>query len=392
MKRIGLYLGFAPEGGGAFQYAQSVLAAVARLPADQYEAVVAYAHPEWARKLGEYDTILSPIPVREALAERVIRFVLREGLPLRLWHSIAPRVHLLTRRLLDEKCDLWVFPAQDVLTYALPAPTVGVIHDLMHRHEARFPEVGSRSIVRRRDRHYRNLCTHARAVLVDSQVGRRHVVAAYAIDGKRIHVLPYVPPEYIYQRQTPEDFDSRYELPDRFIFYPAQFWEHKNHIRLLHALATVRPTLPDLHLVLVGSEQNALVGVMRTIEQLQLTDRVHVLGYVPDHDMPAFYHHALALVMPTFFGPTNIPPLEALAMGCPMAVSNIYAMPEQVGDAALLFDPNSVEEISSAISRLATDSALRERLSIAARSRAQRWGQAQFDERFQQIVEAAIAA
>jgi len=392
MKRIGLYLGFAPEGGGAFQYAQSILAAFARLPADQYDTVVAYAHPEWARNLSTYDFLRAPVSVREGLAERLVRFTLREGLPLALWHSIAPWIHPLTRRLLDEECDLWIFPAQDVLTYALPAPTVGVIHDLMHRHETRFPEVGSRSIVRRRDRHYRNLCTHARAILVDSQVGQGHVEAAYAIDSSRIHVLPYVAPEYMHQQQTPEDFDVRYELPNQFIFYPAQFWEHKNHVRLLHALAAVRPMLPDLHLVLVGSEKNALASVRRTIEQLQLADRVHVLGYVPDRDMPVFYRRALALVMPTFFGPTNIPPLEAMSVGCPMAISNIYAMPDQVGEAALLFDPNSVEEISETIRRLATDAALRERLSAAARCRAQRWGQPQFDERFQQIIETAVVA
>ena len=74
--------------------------------------------------------------------------------------------------------------------------------------------------------------------------------------------------------------------------------------------------------------------------------------------MPEFYRRARAMVMPTFFGPTNIPPLEAFALGCPVAVSNIYGIPEQVGDAALLFDPNSVEEIADCIERLWQDDAL----------------------------------
>ena len=391
MRRIGLYLGFPPEGGGAFQYAQSVLAAVADLSGDQYEIVVAHSHSAWAAILESYNSKIQALAMREGSLEPIIRSVLRQGFPLALWRWLAPGIHPLTRRLLSQECDLWIFPTQDVLTYALPAKTIGAIHDLMHRHERRFPEVSSWGLFKRRERHYRNLCAWASAVLVDSRVGKLQVTEAYAIEPGHVHVLPYVAPDYIHVEHASADFDNRYVLPSKFIFYPAQFWEHKNHVRLLQALAMARESAPDLHLVLAGSKKNAYGKVVQTISELKLHDRVHLMGYVPDQDMPFFYRRARALIMPTFFGPTNIPPLEAMVTGCPMAVSDIYAMPEQVGDAALLFDPTSVSDIADAIIQLATDDALSARLSAAGKQRANRWGQAQFNARFRKIIQSTLA-
>ena len=83
--------------------------------------------------------------------------------------------------------------------------------------------------------------------------------------------------------------------------------------------------------------------------------------------------------MPTFFGPTNIPPLEAFFLGCPVAVSRIYGMPEQVGDAALLFDPTSVEEMAACMSLLWTDDNVCRRLAVKGRKRASEWGPTEFN-------------
>ena len=107
--------------------------------------------------------------------------------------------------------------------------------------------------------------------------------------------------------------------------------------------------------------------------------------------MPELYRRARALVMPTFCGPTNIPPLEAFVVGCPVAISGIYGMPDQVGDAGLLFDPESVEEIVDCIRRLWTDDRLCAELSERGKTRADSWGPRQFNERLREIVEASIS-
>jgi len=182
----------------------------------------------------------------------------------------------------------------------------------------------------------------------------------------------------------------KYRLPAKFIFYPANFWEHKNHLNMVEAMAVLKKELPDLALVLAGSRQNAYDAVMRRIDQLDLTNDVRILGYVPDEDMAGLYRKARALVMPTFFGPTNIPPLEAFAAGCPVSVSGIYGMPEQTGDAALLFDPSSVQGIAECIRRLWTDDRLCADLVLKGKERAASWGQQHFNARLHTIIEAVL--
>lgn len=142
--------------------------------------------------------------------------------------------------------------------------------------------------------------------------------------------------------------------------------------------------------MLSGGRQNAYEAVVRQVQGLGLGDDVIFLGYVPDEDMPELYRRARALVMPTYYGPTNIPPLEAFAVGCPVAISGIYAMPEQAGGAALHFHPDSSEEIACCIRRLWTDDALCAELSEKGRQRAAQWGQEQFNARLRAIVEAVL--
>jgi glycosyltransferase involved in cell wall biosynthesis len=185
------------------------------------------------------------------------------------------------------------------------------------------------------------------------------------------------------------DFDDHYRLPGKYIFYPAQFWWHKNHGKLLEAIARLKGELPDLKLVLSGGRQNAYDAVVKQVQDLDLGDDVVFAGYVPDADMPEFYRRARAMVMPTYYGPTNVPPLEAFAVGCPVAISGTYGMPEQAGGAALHFDPDSAEEIAGCIRRLWTDDRLCAELAEKGKRRGAIWGQAQFNERFRQIVEAA---
>ena len=90
--------------------------------------------------------------------------------------------------------------------------------------------------------------------------------------------------------------------------------------------------------------------------------------------------------MPTFFGPTNIPPLEAFEVGCPVATSRIYGVPEQLGNAALLFDPHSIEEIHDCLVRLWVDNSLCADLAERGREHARRWGPQQFAARFREII------
>jgi glycosyltransferase involved in cell wall biosynthesis len=386
MKKIGLFFETEPHFGGTFQYNQAMLEAVAALPRDRFSVVVGYTSEFWGEYLKKYD--LQAVFVPRGFWGRALGLTWTLlGLPLGVWRSLCPLFHPMVRALLREQCDLWIFPAHNLRSYQFPVPALVSIHDLMFRYERRFPESASGWEFMNRERSCRNICRWSKGVLVDSELGKRQMIASYGIEADRVHILPYVAPGYMFSRESPSDFAARYQhLPARFFFYPAQFWEHKNHGRLIRAMASLKNELPDLKLVFAGSKKNAHDAVMKLVRDLGLSEDVLFLGYVPEADMPELYRRARALVMPTYYGPTNIPPLEAFAVGCPVAISGIYGMPEQVGDAALLFDPDSEQEIADCLRRLWTDDRLCAALSEKGRKRAMAWGQPQFNERLREIV------
>lgn len=385
MKKIGIFLSSHPEQGGTFQYNVAMLDAVASLPRDQFGVTIVYTNALWQRYLPTSGC--EDIFVALNMFGRACALMWREySLSPHLWHKIAPIMLPASKVLQSKNCDLWVFPSQDCWSYQMEVPALVSILDLMHRYESGFPEVSAKGRCRRLDRHYAEICKWSKGVLADSEVGRRQVAESYGMPLERIFKLPYVPPSYLTDNKTTIGFASRYNLPEKYVFYPAQFWEHKNHARLIRAAALVRQKFPDFHLVLLGARKNAYKTIRRLVTELNLDESIHFMGYVPDEDMPEFYRRARAMVMPTFFGPTNIPPLEAMALGCPMAVSNVYAMPEQVGEAGLLFDPHSVEEIAAAIIRLWTDDDLCPELSRRGIEKSKLWSQTQFNHRLHEII------
>jgi len=391
MKKIGLFLSAGPQDGGMFQYSQAVLSASEALPAKEYSLVVAWANPVWRERipgrnatglavsLGSIAPFLAAVPAFLPLSHR-------------RWGRILARFSGWAGDLLRQGCNLWVFPRQDVWSALFPLPVLAAVHDLMHRYEPHFPETSSYGRYRCRDAYLRSLCQNARGILIDSEMGKRQVEESYGTPAGRLFVLPYIPPAYLSQADGNTDFENgdfeqRYQLPPKYVFYPAQFWDHKNHVRLIHAIAEVRNDLPDICLVLVGSRNNGYAAAHREVKRLGVERHIRFAGFVPERDMAEFYRRARALVLPTLFGPTNIPPLEGFALGCPVAVSGIYGMPEQVGDAGLLFDPHSVESMASSIRQLWVDDDLCQKLRARGKARAAAWGPAQFAAALHRIIQ-----
>ena len=385
MKRVGVLLTAGP-GGGTYQYTQTILEATLALPRDSYSIVAAFVDPLW---LDELPSDMERLPLRGSMWNRA----LNKGwhlsrLPISAWRKSAARLDSNVRALIGQRCDLWICPNHDRYAFRAPVPTLGTVHDLMHRYEPSFPEVSRDAEYERREFHFRETCRWAKGVLVDSEVGKQQLHDSYGIPMSRVFVLPYIAPRYMREASsTDATFEMRYRLPQKFFFYPAQLYRHKNHGALIEAIALMKNTYPDVRLVLVGAtDRNGSADLRELVIARDLTDHVQLLGYVPDVDMPGFYRRARALVMPTFFGPTNIPPLEAFAVGCPVATSRIYGVPDQLGDAALLFDPRSTEEIHECLVRLWTDDALCADLAERGRDHTRNWGPAQFASRFGEIV------
>ena len=127
-----------------------------------------------------------------------------------------------------------------------------------------------------------------------------------------------------------------------YLLYPAQFWSHKNHATLLRALAL----LPEYTLACVGSDKGYLDHVRGLARELGVLDRVRFLGFVETDELVALYRGAHALVYLSFFGPENLPPLEAFALGCPVVQADVAGAREQLGDAALLVPPTDPRAVA----------------------------------------------
>jgi glycosyltransferase involved in cell wall biosynthesis len=385
MTRIGLFLEAEPNAGGIFQYSQAMLEALTTLAQSGYDVQIACTSEAWRAELAHV-----PLPVTWL---RHGRFGLRLGkifklllLPGWLVRPLSALLNPVYPQMKRMKCDLWIFPAPDALAYQLPLPALTAIHDLMHRYEGRFPEVGGGLRYYVRDHRFGAMARWARGVLVDSEVGRQQVVDSYGVSPARIHPLPYIPPRSILERQTGVDVVAKYGLPEKFFFYPAQLWEHKNHKRLISAGAALKEKYPDIHFVFTGRGRHSHDDIHAHAAAEGMLEHVTFLDYVPADDLPDLYRRARALVMPTFLGPTNIPPLEAFACGCPVAISGIYGMPEQLGDAALYFDPTSTADMAGVLERLWRDDALCETLKTRGAKHTAAWGQTQFDARFREII------
>lgn len=389
MKRVGVFLGAQKNWGGTFQYNEAILNAVLSLDRNRYEPVVAYLYDDWEAIVaqGGAETHRFAMGGTGRIFDKVWR---QYGVPLnkapllwRLFHPVVKGLHSLD-------CDLWVFPSVDVFTYQMRTRTLGVILDLMHRYEPEFPEVSENGEYERRENHFGPLCQNATGILVDSELGREQVVESYGISPAKVHPLPFIPPAGIVGTEDADGLRERLSLPERFFYYPGQFWEHKNHARLIRALSLISESHPDVHLVFSGFKDRQYQELVELAHKQDVGKRVHFVGYVEESDVGKLYRLADALVMPTFFGPTNIPPLEAMQAGCPVAVSDIYAAREQLGDAAVYFNPRSVEALGHCLRTLWDDASLRERLSEAGLKRSSRWTEADLQTRFSEIVASVL--
>lgn len=169
------------------------------------------------------------------------------------------------------------------------------------------------------------------------------------------------------ERKIIADVDdvTRRGIAQPYLIYVSQFHRYKNVLRLLEAFAVVAEKHPQLSLVLVGAAADGDYWneVTETIERLDLGERVIDLPACPRDQLIALYRGALAFVQPSLAETCSFPLLEALALGVPAAVAKMSALPEMAGDAAIYFNPYSVDEMADALDRLVWDEALRGELN-----------------------------
>jgi glycosyltransferase involved in cell wall biosynthesis len=242
--------------------------------------------------------------------------------------AIAPR--RLRRELELGELDAIHFPLTVMLPRVDEPPAAVSLLDIQH---LLFPEFFSRTELAYRRVVYGWSLRRARTIIAISGHVKGTLVDRLGIEPERIEVIHLGLDHGLFH---PNGAGGRRP----FLLYPANPWPHKNHERLFEAFARVRRARPELRLILTGTG----------LERLgRMPEGVEVRGRVPREQLAELYRTASALVFPSLYEGFGQPPLEAMASGTPVAVSRGGSLPEVCGDAALYFEPTSVDEIAEAI-------------------------------------------
>lgn len=377
MKNVAILLTSEPQHGGEHQYLMLLAESLKKCDGRYFNLIAICCNRFWKNWCGE-----------QGVQHKMLRamFYTDKERELQTKYPILFMYNNMTEDPLGKiiwqnKIELLICGQQGIFLPKYLCKVIRPVHDLMHRYEPQFSEISCS--YKQREILFKSVARLSDIVLVDSALGKEQFKECYY--NKRhfpkIEVLPYVAPRHIRKGKM-----EYVDIPSKYVFYPAQFWEHKNHINLIRAIKLVKEKESDVCLVLVGTEKNALRKVEKAIRDNDLQENVHILGFVSDGQIKYLYKHAVALVMPSYFGPTNIPPLEAMTLGCPVIVSNKYAMPEQVGDAGLLFNPDSPQEIADCIMKIWNNEELRMQMIEKGYKRIRDWSEMDFKKRFIKII------
>ncbi len=261
-------------------------------------------------------------------------------------------------------CHVVHFPFQHFEACGLPS--VYNPHDLQHLHH---PEFFAPAEVARREALHPAACRAAHTVVAASEFVKRDIVGRYGVAPSKVQVIPWAPPPLDHSERRAAEVSApavreKFGLENRpFALYPAMTWEHKNHLRLLEALALLRGRDGlEVDFVCTGFKTDFWPHVERRMRELGLEGQVMFPGLVSHDELRALYCAAQFVFVPTLFEAASAPVFEAWQMGAPAACSAVTSLPEQTAGAALLFDPFSVEEVARALARMTTDEGLRAEL------------------------------
>jgi glycosyltransferase involved in cell wall biosynthesis len=380
--RVGIHVAssLAQEGGG-FTFESEILQAVLQLRDLTNHEFVLFAPDAIVPLTMDIDATVPYVSLHQTTQEKLIFSAtrLQRALAKKIKNPNKPwRVEhwqeFIRPQLLKHRIDLvWSLSPWFL---SLEVPYITTVWDLQHRLQPFFPELQVNDSWYAREDNYENLLRRAAVILTGTEVGKAEIQLFYQIPAERIQVVPMPTPGFALSgtHQTGINVLEKYQIPDHYLFYPAQFWPHKNHANLLLALKF----LIDHHqlhipLVLAGTDKENLSYVQNLVVELGLREQVFFLGFVPQEDLIELYKHAFALTFVSFFGPDNLPPLEAFALGCPVIAAQVSGAEEQLGDAAFLVDPTSIEAIARAIKTLTDQPEKRQSLIHLGRQRAKQW-------------------
>jgi glycosyltransferase involved in cell wall biosynthesis len=197
---------------------------------------------------------------------------------------------------------------------------------------------------------YKNILPLAYRIITESNDLKKRIIRLYKLKSNSIISIPNLPSMLLNNKKninTIKIVKNKYNIFNKFYLYPAQFWEHKNHIIILEAIKKLKFKKNNITFIFCGRDKGNLEYINKKIAEYEIQKNVKIIGYVSDHELLVLYKLCKALVMPSFFGPTNIPPVEAWSLDVPVLYSSLNR--NHGKNAAIYFNPNSSNQLAKAI-------------------------------------------
>jgi glycosyltransferase involved in cell wall biosynthesis len=356
--RVGIdYTAAARQGGGIGRYTRELVAALLKLESSHRYTVFAATggleNGDWRPEIGDSNTRFRAIPLTDDWLHR-------------LWQRLRLPIPV---ELVTGPLDIFYSP-DFVLPPTLRATcTLLTVHDLSFLH---FPDAFVPSLREYLERVVPRSVARADRVLADSESARDDIVTRFGTSPEKVEVLYGGVDSRFRPEKAPGEearLKAEYGIEAPYILSVGTLQPRKNYVRLIKAFASL--PLANLRLYIAGGYGWLCEDILAEAEKHG--DRVRVLGFVDDADLPALYRNAALFAFPSLYEGFGIPPLEAMACGTPVVCSDASSLPEVAGDAALMVDPFDVDGLAEAMARALEDASLRRGMVAKGLSQAARF-------------------
>lgn len=266
------------------------------------------------------------------------------------WYSFQEQLQF-PKALRSQKFDLVHFPHFNIpLVYS--KPFVATIHDLTLSF---FPGQKMTSMMHRMayQMTIRHACKKAQGIIAVSKNTKKDIEQLLSVPSEKVDVIYEAVENDTYNANIDLDaveaIKKKYNIRKPYLMYVGVWRSHKNILGLLSGFAKILERGLDYQLVITGKADPHYPEVMEKMKELGIEKNVVLPGFVPEEELPVFFKGCELFVFPSFYEGFGLPPLEAMASGCPVVASNTSCMPEILGDAAEFFDPYNHEDIARAM-------------------------------------------
>ena len=281
------------------------------------------------------------------------------------------------KTLLSDSIDLVHFNSMSPSALLLNKIDYGIsFWDMAHLDYPMFPESKNNfHSIEAREYIFKTLADKSSYIITDSMENKTNFSKRYNTNKNKIHLIYSEPSFQILNNISDANYENNIlkklniEI-EKFIFYPAQYWSHKNHVYILEALSYLKNEHNKIiTAIFCGSNKNNLEYLQTTAKNLNNFENIKFLDFLSEQEIYSLYKNCLAIAVPTYFGPTNHLPIEGFYFEKPVLYSNIWADTEQVKDAVIPIDLKNPKDLAEKLMKLSSDISYKETYQIKARDK-----------------------